>query len=240
MKRLFYLSLALILAGIFALDLNTPLGFADGVIYIIPILLALRGNDERLTLNVAILATLLVLAGLYLSPPGSGAMTAVLFNRSVAFLSIWATSWLGILSDRRDRHLRNMIETVNEGVITIDDQGTILGFNPAAEQTFGYRAAEIQGKNVKLLMPEPYSSAHDGYLKRYRETGEARVIGFVRELTGVRKNGALFPLELTLSEMRVGRKRLFTGLVRDIEERRRTEQGLLKSEGGTKQGQHPP
>ena len=238
MKRLFYLSLALILAGIFALDLNTPLGFADGVIYVIPILLALRGNDERLTLNVAILATLLVLAGLYLSPPGSGAMTAVLFNRSVAFLSIWATAWLGILSDRRDRHLRNMIETVNEGVITIDDQGTILEFNPAAEQTFGYRAAEIQGKNVKLLMPEPYSSAHDGYLKRYRETGEARVIGFVRELTGVRKNGALFPLELTLSEMRVGRKRLFTGLVRDIEERRRTEQGLLKSEARLKQAQH--
>jgi PAS domain S-box-containing protein len=238
MKNLFHVGIALFLLGIFALDLNTPLGFADGVLYVIPVLLALRGNDERLTLNVALLGAVLVLAGQYLSPPGNDQMTPVLFNRSVAFLAIWATAWLGILGARKDRHLRNMIETVNEGVITIDDAGRILEFNPAAERTFGYRAAEIRGKNVKLLMPDPYSSAHDGYLKRYRETGEARVIGYIRELTGVRKNGAIFPLELTLSEMRIGRKRLFTGLVRDIEDRRRTERELLKHEAQLKQAQH--
>ncbi|TAJ94224.1 MAG: PAS domain S-box protein [Gammaproteobacteria bacterium] len=238
MKNLFHVGIALFLLGIFALDLNTPLGFADGVLYVIPVLLALRGNDERLTLNVALLGAVLVLAGQYLSPPGNDQMTPVLFNRSVAFLAIWATAWLGILGARKDRHLRNMIETVNEGVITINDEGRILEFNPAAERTFGYRAAEIQGKNVKLLMPDPYSSAHDGYLKRYRETGEARVIGFVRELTGVRKNGAIFPLELTLSEMRRGRKRLFTGLVRDIEDRRRTERELQRNAARLELAQH--
>ena len=234
----FHAALALFLTGIFALDLSTPLGFADGVIYVIPVLLALRGKNERLTLNVALLSTVLVLAGLYLSPPGSSAMSVVLFNRIVAFLAIWSTAWLGLLGERKDRHLRRMIETVNEGVITIDDDGRIREFNPAAERIFGYSAAEVLRQNVKLLMPEPFSSAHDGYLSRYQETGEARVIGHIRELRGVRKDGAIFPMELTLSEMQLGRHRLFTGLVRDIEDRKRTERELQQIEARLKLAQH--
>lgn len=124
---------------------------------------------------------------------------------------------------------RSILETVEDGIITIDDSGIINSFNPASEKLFGYLLNEVIGKNINILMPEPYRSAHDSYLKHYLDTGEAKIIGTGRELTGLRKDNTTFPILLTVGEMKVGNKRMFTGTVTDITERKRTEQQLISA-----------
>ncbi|MGA3267436.1 MAG: PAS domain S-box protein [Verrucomicrobiota bacterium] len=129
------------------------------------------------------------------------------------------------LRDREER-LRAILETAVEGIITIDERGTIESFNPAAERIFGYRAREVIGKNVRLLMPSPDREAHDSYLANYLRTGRARIIGIGREVSGRRKDGTVFPMDLSVSEVRLADQRLFTGFIRDITERRRAEDAL--------------
>lgn len=123
----------------------------------------------------------------------------------------------------RDLQARAIVEAVQDGIITIDDQGIVETFNPAAERIFGYDAFDVIGRNVSMLMPEPYSSHHNDYLKRYLATGEARIIGERREIEGLREDGTVFPLELTVKPMTVHGRRLFTGIVRDASERKRME-----------------
>ncbi len=129
------------------------------------------------------------------------------------------------ISSLRDHEsqIRAIVDTVVDGIITIDQIGTIETFNPAAERIFGYALNEVVGQNVKMLMPAPYQGAHDGYLQSYMTSGEAKVIGIGREVTGLRKDGSTFPMELIINEMKVGGKRKFTGIVRDISERKQTE-----------------
>ncbi|MBL6934790.1 MAG: PAS domain S-box protein [Alphaproteobacteria bacterium] len=119
--------------------------------------------------------------------------------------------------------IRAVVDNVVDGIITIDDQGQVESFNPAAEQIFGYLSEEIIGRNVKVLMPEPYHGEHDGYLDNYRRTNEARIIGIGREVEGQRSDGSTFPLELAVGEMVVGGRRMFTGIVRDITERKKVD-----------------
>jgi len=128
--------------------------------------------------------------------------------------------------ERDDEFIKSLVNTVIDGIITISDHGKILSFNPAAETIFGYTANEILGKNVKLLMPEPHHGNHDNYLARYLDTGNARIIGHGRELQGLRKDKTLFDIDLSVSEMTVGNKKMFTGIIRDITEKRRTEKAL--------------
>ncbi|MDH4153386.1 MAG: PAS domain S-box protein [Nitrospira sp.] len=125
--------------------------------------------------------------------------------------------------------LHAIVNHAVDGIITIDEQGTIETFNQAAERLFGYTAAEVIGQNVKILMPEPYRSEHDGYLARYRQTGTAKIIGIGREVVGRRKDGTTFPLDLAVSEMRLGNRRLFTGITRDITERKSAEEQLAEA-----------
>ncbi len=122
--------------------------------------------------------------------------------------------------------LQAILDTVVDGVITIDEFGKVETFNPAAERIFGYAADEVVGCNIKMLMPEPYQSEHDACLARYVSTGEARIIGTGREVVGLRKNGSMFPLDLSISEMTLGSERHYTGVVRDITERRAAEQAV--------------
>lgn len=123
--------------------------------------------------------------------------------------------------------LQAIISNVMDGIITIDEAGAIQGFNPAAEQIFGYAQAEVLGQNVKMLMPEPDRGAHDGYLHRYVSEGGSKVLGVRgREVTAVRKNGEAFPMELSASEMWLGGRRYFIGIVRDITERKQAEQKI--------------
>ena len=127
-----------------------------------------------------------------------------------------------------ETRIRAVLDNVLDGIITINEQGTVESFNLAAEQIFGYVPGEVVGKNIKMLMPEPYHAGHDGYLANYMGGGAAKVIGIGREVTGRRKDGSIFPMDLAVSEMTLGERRLFTGIVRDITERKKVDR--LKNE----------
>ncbi len=124
--------------------------------------------------------------------------------------------------------LRAILDTAVEGIITIDEHGLIESVNRAAEKIFGYSAAELIGQNVSLLMPSPHRERHDEYLRNYLRTGQAKIIGIGREVTGRRKNGSVFPMDLSVSEVRLADRRLFTGFIRDITERKRLEKEILE------------
>jgi diguanylate cyclase (GGDEF)-like protein/PAS domain S-box-containing protein len=123
--------------------------------------------------------------------------------------------------------LQSIIRNVMDGIIMINELGEIQGFNPAAEEIFGYSQTEALGKNLKMLMPEPDRGRHDSYIKRYLETGQARILGVRgREVTAARKNGEEFPLEMAVSEMLLGGHRYFIGITRDITDRKRAEKKI--------------
>jgi len=129
--------------------------------------------------------------------------------------------------EKSQNQLQAIIQNAMDGIITTDESGNILALNPAAEQIFGYTMQEVLGKNLTILMPEPYKSEHDSYLKRYRETGIAKIIGVrAREVVALRKSGEQFPMELSASEMMLGGQRYFIGIVRDIAERKRAEEKI--------------
>ncbi|BDA85683.1 PAS domain-containing sensor histidine kinase [Aureimonas sp. SA4125] len=132
----------------------------------------------------------------------------------------------------REAHVTSILETVPDAMIVIDSQALIQSFSKAAERLFGYTAAEAIGLNIRGLMPEPYRSHHDGYLKRYFASGERRIIGIGRVVVGQRKDGSTFPMELSVGEVRSGAARFFTGFIRDLTERQATEGRLqeLQSE----------
>ena len=129
------------------------------------------------------------------------------------------------LRESEDRH-RSIVDTAADGIITIDERGTIQSFNTAASRLFGYAPEAVIGKNVSILMPDPYHSAHDGYLANYMRTGEARIIGIGREVLGLRKDGITFPMDLAVSEVGTERGPIFTGIVRDLTEIKKAEQAL--------------
>nr|WP_280141103.1 PAS domain S-box protein [Microvirga guangxiensis] len=132
----------------------------------------------------------------------------------------------------REAHLRSILETVPDAMIVIDEQARIQFFSAAAERLFGYKDNEIIGENIKILMPEPYREQHDGYMHRYLTTGERRIIGIGRVVVGQSKDGSTFPIELAVGEMRSSGQRYFTGFIRDLTERQKTEARLqeLQSE----------
>lgn len=127
-----------------------------------------------------------------------------------------------------------ILDAAVDGIITIDEQGRIESFNRAAETIFGYREEEVLGRNINMLMPEPDRSQHDGYLRNYLWTGQAKIIGIGREVTGLRKDGRTFPMDLAVGEARIGGRRVFAGTVRDIGSRKRTEGRLRESEARTR------
>lgn len=122
------------------------------------------------------------------------------------------------LEDREAR-LTSILDTVLDATIVSDENGIIISFNSAAVRQFGYSEAEAIGQNLKLLMPQPYRKEHDGYMQRYMQTGEKRIIGVDRVVVGQRKDGSTFPMKLAVGEIRRGDRRFFTGFVRDLTER---------------------
>ncbi|HEU4682868.1 MAG TPA: PAS domain S-box protein [Nitrospira sp.] len=122
-----------------------------------------------------------------------------------------------------EARLKAIVETAMDGIVTIDEAGTVQSINPAIERMFEYTQEELIGRNINVLMPEPESQRHDDYLRLYRQTGERRVIGFVREVTGKRKNGSLFPIEISIGESVLPGKRFFTGIVRDVTARQEAQ-----------------
>jgi two-component system, LuxR family, sensor kinase FixL len=130
----------------------------------------------------------------------------------------------------REAHLRSVLDTVPDATVVIDDRGVIQSFNAAAERLFGRREDAVVGQNVKLLMPTPFREEHDGYISRYLTTGEKRIIGIDRVVTGQRKDGSTFPMKLEVAEVRSGERRFFTGFIRDLTERQATERQLEELE----------
>lgn len=129
---------------------------------------------------------------------------------------------------KQAQHTQTIIDNMIDGLITIDARGLIRVFNPAAEQMFGYSAAEVVGRNVSMLMPSAHAKQHDTYLHLYQTTGIAQIIGIEREVEGLRRNGSCFPMDLSISEINKNGEVEYIGMVRDITERKRLDQ--LKNE----------
>jgi two-component system sensor kinase FixL len=129
-----------------------------------------------------------------------------------------------------EAHAQAVLDTVVDAIITIDIHGIIQTFNPASENMFGYRPWEIIGRNVSFLMPQPHRRQHDAYLHNYLTTGHKKIIGIGREIVAQRKNGEIFPIELAVSEVNLDGQHRFTGVIRDISERKQAEQRLREQE----------
>ena len=136
------------------------------------------------------------------------------------------TKWAENALLEREARLRSILDTVPDAIITIDENGIVESFSPAAVRLFGYDEREVLGKNVNMLMPSPYREQHDGYLAAYRQTGVKRIIGIGRIVVGQRRDGSTFPMELAVGEVATAGRRLFTGFVRDLTERQGTERRL--------------
>jgi PAS domain S-box-containing protein len=130
----------------------------------------------------------------------------------------------------REAHLRSILATVPESMVVIDEAGMITSFSAAAESLFGYSADEVYGNNVRMLMPSPDRESHDGYISHYLTTGERRIIGYGRVVSGQRKDGSIFPMELSVGEAVANGKRIFTGFVRDLTSRHKIEEELRQAQ----------
>jgi two-component system sensor kinase FixL len=213
-------------------------------LYFVPAVLVSAGIGGA---GPGLLATGLSLIGAFTVLIDPGELTAVSLTNSAAFTLISiGVAWGGELLRRerqrtsamasealaREAHVQSILDTVPEATIVIDERGIMHSFSVAAERLFGFTASEAIGQNVKVLMPAPYREAHDGYLDRYARTGERRIIGIGRVVVGMRKDGSTFPMELAVGEMNSGNQRFFTGFIRDLTERQKTEARLqeLQSE----------
>ena len=135
------------------------------------------------------------------------------------------------------RKLQAMLVSAVDAIITIDGAGIITTVNPAAARLFGYPESDFIGRNVKFLMPEPYHSAHDGYIANYRRTGERKIIGIGREVTGRRRDGTQFPMHLAVSQFEMDGRVHFTGIIHDLSAQKATEQALRQAQKMEAMGQ---
>ncbi len=133
------------------------------------------------------------------------------------------------LAERSMVQLQAIMDSTVDPIITINERGQIINFNRAGEREFGYRATQVLGQNIKMLMPEPYAVEHNSYLERYLRTGVPRVIGKGREVVGKRADGSTFPIELSVSEVQIAGERYFSGIVRNITDQKFAESQLAKA-----------
>ena len=152
------------------------------------------------------------------------------------------TAFVGIIHDLTERkrveralqesanRLKTVVDTAVDGVILMDMQGIVTMFNPACERLFGYRAREVVGHNVKMLMPAPYRGEHDRYLANYLHTSERKIIGIGREVVGQRKDGSTFPMDLSVGEAKQEGGSIFVGMIHDLTNRKRTEEQLMQAQ----------
>ncbi|HJO58208.1 MAG TPA: PAS domain S-box protein, partial [Nitrospinaceae bacterium] len=133
------------------------------------------------------------------------------------------------MAQERETRMRGVVDNVGDAIITFDGQGTIESFSPVAEKIFGYFSPEVVGQNISILVPEPDRSAYSNYLRNYLEAGKAIMIGVEREVEGMKKDGTVFPLDITINEMCFEDNRIFIGTLRDISERKQAEDKLKRS-----------
>jgi two-component system sensor kinase FixL len=212
------------------------------LLFTIPILV----SAQLLGRGPAVLATLLALgAGLSRFPELGDTTSATVHLLTFAIVCAGIIVLAGLIDrtrrqaqtqqaaiERREQHLRSILDTVPDAMIVIDPRGAIRSFSAAAERMFGFSEKELLGENVSTLMPSPDRELHDGYLERYLATGEPRIIGIGRVTTARHRDGSTFPIDLHVGETRIGEERVFTGFIRDLTERQQTEMRLhdLQSE----------
>jgi two-component system sensor kinase FixL len=235
---------AVVLAFLARLALTPILGDASPYLLFVPAVLTAAGLGG---LGPGLLATgLSVVLGLFVITTSPSLSVPEIVDAALFTLIAAGISWSGEQLQRnrmratastrdalaREAHLASILDTVPEAMIVIGEDGIMQSFSPAAERLFGYTAAEVIGKNVKMLMPSPYRENHDDYLRRYLRTGERRIIGIGRVVVGERKDGSTFPTELAVGEMRSSDRHFFTGFIRDITQRQESEARLqeLQSE----------
>src|SRR6266699_1535555 len=236
--------LAVALAFLARLALTPILGDASPYLLFVPAVLTAGGLGG---LGPGLLATgLSVVLGFFVSTISPGVSVSEIVDAALFTMIGAGIAWSGEQLQRnriqaatstrdalaREAHLASILDTVPDAMIVIDEDGIVHLFSSAAERLFGYTAAEVIGKNIKMLMPSPYRENHDDYMKRYLRTGERRIIGIGRLVIGERKDGSTFPMELAVGEMRSGERHFFTGFIRDITERQESEVRLqeLQSE----------
>jgi PAS domain S-box-containing protein len=211
-------------------DMVTPRGLAAGIAYIPLVFCSLWFTRPRAVFIFTAFVTALTIIGFFLSPQGRTENWIVVTNRLLTIAALWFIATLVYLrrksEGRRqssDNKLQAVLDNVNDGIITINTRGIVESYNPACARIFGYRADEVIGQNIKMLMPEPYHGEHDGYLDNYKRTGKAKIIGIGREVSGRRKDGSVFPMDLSVSVFQLDGVRHFSGIVRDISERKEAE-----------------
>ncbi len=214
-------------------DLYTPLGVANGILYVPLVLTALWFGNRNAPILFAFVCTVLLLLGFFAVNHGENEYWREAANRSITAATLWLVAIFVFYFMRNSQHLETerirfsaLVRNTPDAVIAIDEIGRITSFNPAAESMFGYTPQEAIGNNIKMLMPEPYHSEHDTYLGNYRRTGEERIIGTTRMVSGRRKNGVVFPIDLSVSAVVTGSSKTFVGIVRDISERVRQEERM--------------
>jgi len=216
-------------------DLITPHYVAGGIVYIPLVFCSLWFIRPYTAFTFATIATILAILGYYASAPAENEMWEIILNRALNSIVLWFVAAL-IYIQRKSEYARlesetrlsSIVENAVDGLITINKSGIVEMFNPACERIFGYKEQEVLGQNIKMLMPAPYHNEHNGYLKHYQNTGERKIIGIGREVKGKHKDGNVFPLDLSVSEMRIGGRILYGGIVRDVTERREQEEQNLQ------------
>lgn len=228
-------------------DTSLPLGVAVGIIYTPLIFCAAWFSRPQVAYGFAAIGTGLIIYGYFAS---AQADIHVLSNRSLAIGALWviaasfyfrkkaesklqdALRELEITNQSTQLKYKNILDNAADAIINIDINGIIASFNTKAEEMFGYQAKEVIGKNVKILMPKPYSTEHDGYISNFISTGEKKIIGTRRELVASKKDGTQFPIELSVSASQAlssdNSGLTFTGIVSDISARKKLEEQIKK------------
>lgn len=237
-ERLPFTLASLAIPAGFFFDLATPPYLGAGFIYIPVILSAVWFTDRRVAFSLASVCAFFSLLGYVAKLQPLDEEQQRLLARSIGVGTDFIVAAL-IYSFKRATELNEsvrlrfeaLMDNSPDAVVTIDAHGLIRQFNPAAERLFGHAEADVVGKNVKLLMPEPYHSAHDGYLGHYVATGERHIIGTIREVSGKRADGSTFPLDLSISELPAEGEKEFVGVLRDLTVRKRQEASLRETLG---------
>ncbi len=238
-KSFYYSGFWVLSLVIFFFDTRLELGISSGPLYVILVLISLFTGHRVPVYLAASLGSLLTIAGFFFSPTG-GEVWKVIINRSLAIFLIWATAALAVAYQKRNEKIKDdsirlsnkrtrlftLLNNTVDGIITINQKGQIQSINPAALKLFQYAENEVLFKNIKTLMPDPWASEHDDYLQKYLTTGETKIIGTGREVMGLRKDGSTFHLDLSISHMKIDGETMFTGILRDITERKASEREL--------------
>ncbi|MDP1947928.1 MAG: PAS domain S-box protein [Nitrospirota bacterium] len=222
--------------GTFLLDLYVPLGFAPWVFYFFLAFVVSRFYPSRVLLLSTVLWSVLVLSGAVLLAK-AGDPTAGVFNRAVGVGTLWLMAGLLYLDSRSLRarleaelRIHAIVEGALDAVVTMDERGLVVEWNPQAEVTFGFTRAEAVGVTLaELIIPPQYRAAHAAGLQRYLKTGQESILRRRIEITALRKNGEEFPVELTVTPLRLGEHMFFSSFIRDISERKRGEDALRQT-----------